>query len=96
MNAAQYIRIAGRGAAGALTLAVASYATYAGVTWLRHGRIRAARRDETDLLLDRFMPVYDVVEREHVRVGAPAESTLSATYELDLRTIEIPRGAGAG
>jgi hypothetical protein len=30
------------------------------------------------------MPVYDVVERHHVRVAAPAEITLAAARELDL------------
>jgi hypothetical protein len=42
------------------------------------------RDDEYDGLLDRFMPAYDVVERHHIRVAAPAAATLDAAREQDL------------
>ena len=38
----------------------------------------------SDALLDRFMPVYDVVERHHVRVAAPVAVTLTAAREQAL------------
>jgi hypothetical protein len=75
-------------AAGAAT---AGYAVYSAATWLRYGRTkdRAARR--SDLLLDRFMPVYEVVERHRVAVGAPAEITLSAACDMDLLESRLVR-----
>ena len=41
--------------------------------------------EETDALLDEFMPEYEVAERHHVRVAAPADITLSAAMETDLQ-----------
>ena len=32
-----------------------------------------AGADDRDVLLDTFMPDYEVVERHHVRIAAPAE-----------------------
>jgi hypothetical protein len=43
-------------------------------------------------LLDRFMPVYEVVERHHVRVAAPAELTLSAACGQNLLQSPMVRG----
>ena len=37
-----------------------------------------------DALLDRFIPVWDVVERHEVRVSAPADVTLAAARSFDL------------
>ena len=70
---------------GGIALAVASYAAYASVAWLRYGHpTRPARPEEADTLLDRFIPTYDVGERHQIRVAAPAEVTLSAAREMDL------------
>ncbi len=38
------------------------------------------------------MPTYDVAERHHVRVAAPAEVTLKAATEMDLQRSAIVRG----
>jgi hypothetical protein len=53
--------------------------------------LRAVRRKaqramarEPDDLLDRFVPQWDVVERHHVRVGAPADTTFAAARDMDL------------
>lgn len=52
------------------------------MTDVRHAwRATGHKRDE---LLDRFMPVYDVVERHHIRVAAPAAVTLAAACEQEL------------
>ncbi len=53
-------------------------------TWYRYGSPSASSREDEDPALDRFMPQYDVVERHHVRVGAPAAVTFAAAKEMDL------------
>ena len=68
---------------GALGVAAGAYGAYAAATYLRYGRTRA-NADAIDPMLDRFMPMYDVVERHRVRVDAPAEVTLAAAREMDL------------
>jgi hypothetical protein len=65
-------------------LAAAGYATYVAAAWLRYGHAAPARPEERDALLDRFIPEYDVVERHHVRVAAPAEITLAAAADAEL------------
>jgi hypothetical protein len=67
-------------------VAAAIYGTYVGATWLQYGRRkRAASRKEADLLLDRFMPEYEVTERHHVKVSAPADITFSTACAMDLQ-----------
>jgi hypothetical protein len=76
---------------GLLAAATGAYATYAGVTWLRYGHAAPARDDDVDLLLDRFMPAYEVVERHHIDVAAPADITYAAACEQDLMGLPISR-----
>ncbi len=73
-----------KGIGGVVAMAAVSYAAYAGVTWLRYGEGPRGSPDEEDALLDRFMPMYDVVERHHVRIAAPAAITFAAAKEQDL------------
>lgn len=80
-----------RWAAGGLGLVAAGYATVVGTAWSRYGHVAQASADERDLLLDRFMPEYEVAERHHVRVVAPAAITLSAAAETDLEQSTIVR-----
>ena len=72
------------GTASLLGAAVAFYAAFVGSTWLRYGHPPAPAEDEVDPLLDLFMPVYDVAERHHVGVGAPAAVTFGALMDMDL------------
>ena len=65
-------------------LAFGAYVTYAGVAWWRYGRPSAPKPVERDQWLDRFMPAYDIVERHHIRVDAPADVTFSAACDADL------------
>jgi len=60
--------------------------------------LRAIRRkaEEADPLLDRFIPVYDVVERHHVRINAPAEIAFAAACEADLMRSTIVRAIFKG
>ena len=83
------IRRAVRWAVAGVGLAVAGYATYVGVAWLRYGHTTPASRDDADELLNRFIPEYDVAERHHVRVAAPADVTLAAAAETDIRRSAI-------
>ena len=79
------IALAGRLAAAGAGLVAASYAAYVAIAWWRYGRVKARMAgDERDGLLDQFMPTYDVVERHHVRIDAPAAVTLEAASEIYL------------
>jgi hypothetical protein len=80
-----------RWTAGGLGLMAMGYATVVGTTWYRYGRVTSASPDERDSLLDQFMPDYEVAERHHVRVAAPAAITLSAAAHMDLQQSRIVR-----
>lgn len=72
-------------------VATAAYAGYFGTAWWRYGHPSAPAADEVDPLLDQFMPVYEVAERHHVHVAAPAEITFEAACEQDLMGLPIVR-----
>src|SRR6188472_1509986 len=84
-------RSAGRWLSMSAGVAAAAYATYAGVTWLRYGQASPPAPENQDALLDRFMPAYDIAERHHIRVAAPAEVTLAAASETNLLGSPIAR-----
>jgi hypothetical protein len=68
-----------------IAVVITTYLSYVSVTWLTYGRSLAAAADEdAEQVLDNFMPVYDVAERQHVRVAAPAETTFSAACKMNL------------
>ena len=67
------------------------YGAYAGITWLRYGCRRSATTEEVDPLLDRFMSDYEVVQRHHTLVQAPAEVTLAAACDMDFDESRIVR-----
>ena len=79
------------GAAALLGAASASYAAFVGTAWLRYGDAAAPAPDEVDLLLDVFMPKYDVAERHHVGVAAPANVTFDALMDMDLQQSPLVR-----
>jgi hypothetical protein len=85
------IRAAARLVATGLGVAAAAYAGSAAHSWYRYGSPRPAANDDSDPLLDRFMPAYDVVERHRVRVRASAEITLAAAREQDLLASPVIR-----
>ena len=60
-------------------------------TFLRFGHPSIAGPEEHDELLDRFIPVYDVVERHHIPVCAPAAVTLTAAKDQDFQRIPAIR-----
>jgi hypothetical protein len=51
---------------------------------------------ESDDLLDRFMPRYDVVERHHIHVAAPADVTFAASMDMDLEDSAVVRAIFKG
>ncbi len=76
---------------GALGVATGAYATWVGSTWLRYGHPAAASAEDADPLLDHVMPIYEVAERHHIHVAAPAEITFAAACEQDLMAPLIVR-----
>ena len=82
--------------AGALGVAAAAYGAYAAAAWIRYGQPRPPARDRADPLLNRFMPVYDIVERHSIQVGAPADVTFGAACEVDLMQSPIARAIFKG
>src|SRR5688500_11660144 len=68
-------------AAAGAGAALGGYAVLAANAWRNYGHPIPSAADEKDDLLDRFIPDYDVVERHHVRVEAPAAVTLAAAKE---------------
>jgi hypothetical protein len=78
-------------AAAGLGLTAGAYLAYVAYAWSRYGAPAPPGSDEADALLDRFMPDYEVAERHHVRVAAPAAITLAAATEADLMGSPIVR-----
>jgi len=91
MNAGRRLRRALLWSAGAVGAATAAYAGYVADAWWRYGHPPAPAADDTDPLLERFMPVYEVAERRHTRAAAPAEITFAAACEQDLIALPIVR-----
>jgi hypothetical protein len=86
------LRSAGRWLTTGAGLAAASYAAYVATTWYRYGRVTGhAGTNDRDELLDQFMPTYEVAERHHVRIAAPAAITFAAATEMHLGQSPIVR-----
>ncbi len=96
MTTKQLVRAAGRGLAYSTGLAAGAYATYAATTWLRYGKVRAGVGDDADALLDGFIPLYEVVERHHAHVAAPARIAFAAACEVDLQQSGLVRAIFKG
>lgn len=83
--------------AGGAAVAAATYGAYAGLAWLRYGHAPPPHDPgEEDGLLDRFMPLYDVVERHHIDVAAPADVTFAVACEVDLLGSSLARAIFKG
>lgn len=78
------VRAVARWSAAGVGAAAIVYAGCALATWSRYGRVAAAAPEQADRLLDRFMPRYDVVERHHVRIAAPAAVAFAAARETNV------------
>jgi hypothetical protein len=96
MNAKQLRSSAFKWSAACIGVPAISYAAYAGVTWLRYGKTEPMHPENNDPPLDRFMPNYEVADHHEIRVGAPAEVTLSAAADLDLESSAVVRAIFKG
>jgi hypothetical protein len=85
------IRTISRWTTIALGVVAAACAAYVATAWVRYGHPAAADPEAADPLLDRFMPRYDIAERHHIQVNAPAAITLAAAREMDLNQSSIVR-----
>ncbi|HEX4934678.1 MAG TPA: hypothetical protein VFV33_15920, partial [Gemmatimonadaceae bacterium] len=83
-------------ALGAVAVAAGAYAVHVVRTWRRYGQVSPAPEDERDPLLDRFMPVSDIVERHSIRVSAPAEVTYDAARHIELTSHPVVRAIFIG
>jgi hypothetical protein len=93
----QCIRSTARWFAASAAFAAASYATYVAFTWYRYGHVaQSTDPDDRDSLLDRFMPTYELAERHHVRVAAPAETTFSVACNMNLQQLAVVRAIFKG
>lgn len=90
-------RLAAQCAAGAAAFAAASYGACVAASWASYAHATGSGNpDEDDPLLDRFMPLYDVVERHHIAVAAPAGVTLAAARDVDLFNSIVARAIFKG
>ena len=96
MTPRSILRFGIRWSAAGVGLAAAGYAAYVGMTWAAYGHPSPPSADERDELLDRFMPDYDVVDRYHVAVAAPAAHVLSIASEIDLSDVAVVRAVFKG
>jgi len=67
------------------------YALWVLVAWTHFGSPKRPSLVEADLLLDRFIPDYDVVERHHVTIAAPADRVFAAASEINLSGLFLVR-----
>ena len=66
MRTTSRIRSAVRLVATSVGVSAGAYGMYAAMTWFRYGRPPKADDHPRDELLDRFMPIYEVVERARI------------------------------
>src|SRR5262249_53556201 len=91
MKARGFTRFAVKCSALGAGLAAFSYATYVSANFLRYGRPKVAKGSNADVLLDIFMPNYEVVDRHSVSIAAPADLALATATEMDLESCLVIR-----
>jgi hypothetical protein len=74
---------------GSGAVAALGYAALVAIARLRYGHPPTAPKMFVDPMLDRFFPRYDIVERHHVRINAPAAIVYDAARDMDLRQSAI-------
>jgi hypothetical protein len=82
--------------AGAAGVGLAAYGVYAATAWYRYGRPKPPTREQSDALLDRFMPQYEVAERHHIRIAAPPEIVLAAAADMSFERSAMVRAIFKG
>jgi hypothetical protein len=87
----RYVRAGARWVGVGFGVAAAAYGAYVGITWYRYGDAAVPDAEENDSLLDRFMPTYEIADRHHIRVAAPAPVTLDVARQVDLQAAPVVR-----
>lgn len=77
-------------AATAFSGAAVAYGGYVLNAWLRYGR-EVADLPVRNALADRYLPQFEIRERDEVTVLAPADTTYDVAYHLDLQSSPIVR-----
>jgi hypothetical protein len=91
MKTLSFFRRTARLATAVAVVSAAAYTALIARAWRRYGSPAQGGAGEEDALLDRFMPVYDVVERHRVFVAAPAATVLAAAKDQDLMQSPLTR-----
>jgi hypothetical protein len=91
MTAIRCVRPAARLATAATALSAGAYLACVAGAWRGYGNPPTPAPGEEDELLDRFMPVYDVVERHRIGIAAPPAVVLAAAQEQDLMQSPVIR-----
>ena len=80
-----------RWVAASAGLAAGAYAAWVATAWYGYGRAKPPSNEESDSLLDLFMPVYDVRGRHAIGVAAPVNATMAAAREMELLRSPVVR-----
>src|SRR5579871_2445534 len=91
MSGREMFRTGAKWTASVLGLAFGAYTGYVATTWIGYGRPPRTKREDTDLLLDRVLPDYEVGEHHQIHVAAPTEITFSTACDMDLMRSPIIR-----
>lgn len=91
LNASRFVKRIVHLVTSASIVGIGGYAIYAAVAWVHYGRPNLPGPDESDPLLDGFMPAYEAVERHGLRVAAPASITFSAACEMNIQQSRLIR-----
>ena len=76
---------------GLLVLFAAGYAIWVYAAWRHFGHPSRPSLAAADFLLDRFMPDYDVVERHHITIAAPADVVFASACQMDFNQHPLVR-----
>jgi hypothetical protein len=92
MNTASRIPRTAEWLAAGTGFVVAFYAAYVALVWIRYGRPANPPSDgESDPMLDRFTPEYEVAERHSIRIASPAGEAYAAGCQMDLSRSVVVR-----
>jgi hypothetical protein len=72
---------------GLVMAPVLGWSAYAAVTWLSFGPKQSSQ--DSDAVMDRYMPRYDIAEVHRVNTAAPASTTYDVARALDLHQSRV-------
>jgi hypothetical protein len=87
MKTKTLIRSVGRLSIYSAGFAAGSFVAYVGYKWIQFGNVpKTATSKEQDVLLDHFIPTYDIVERHNIQIAAPAAIVFASAFEMNPRS----------